>query len=112
MGRGFTGLMMAGALLACAAAAVVAKAGLETMAVAAFAAGTTSALAAVRIHHLRGRHSLSRFYAACALVLGITVAGQGYLQVAAGTASAAVWFLVASGLVLLAGAGGTLVTSE
>ncbi|HEU0193806.1 MAG TPA: hypothetical protein VFQ71_06380 [Gaiellales bacterium] len=111
MGRGFSGVMMAGALLACAASAAVARAGLEATAVAALAAGTTGALAALRIHHIHGRRSLTRFYATCALVLGITVAGQGYLQVAAGTGSAGVWLLVAAGIVQLAGAGGALVTS-
>ena len=104
--------MLAGALLACAAAAAVANAGLGATAVAALAAGTTGALAALRIQHIHGRASLTRFYAACTLVLGITVAGQGYLQVAAGAGSAGVWLLVASGVVLLTGAGGTLVTSE
>jgi hypothetical protein len=112
MGRGFTGLMMTGALLACAAAAVVARSGLETAAVAALAAGMTGVLAAVRIHRIRDRRALTRFYATCVLILGATVAGQGYLQVAAGTSPPGVWFLMASGIVLLAGAGGTLVTSE
>jgi hypothetical protein len=112
MGRGFTGLMMAGGLLACAAGAAVATAGLEATAVAAVAAGTTAAVAALRIHHLHGRRFLARFYAGCALVLGITVAGQGYLQMAAGTGTAAVWCLVVAGLALLAGAGGALVTSQ
>jgi hypothetical protein len=104
--------MLAGALLACAAGAAVAAAGLKGTAVAAVAAGTTAALAALRIQHIHGQPSLARFYAGCALVLGVTVAGQGYLKVAAGTGSAGVWFLVVSGLVLLAGAGGALVTSE
>lgn len=103
--------MMAGALLACLAGAAVAAAGLKGTAVAAVAAGATAALAALRIQHIHGQRSLARFYAGCALVLGLTVAGQGYLQVAGGTASAGVWFLVVSGLVLLAGAGGALVTS-
>jgi hypothetical protein len=75
--------------------------------------GLTAAAIAVRVQRLSGAARLVWFYAAAALVLGLTTAGQGYLRIGIGGldthGTAVAWLVVAAGLTMVAGAGATLV---
>ncbi|MGN6379671.1 MAG: hypothetical protein ACTHNU_12020 [Gaiellales bacterium] len=103
-------LMLAGGLVACAAAAASGQRG---AAIAIGPAALTVALLAARIRLLPGRGALQTFYAATVVVLGGTVAGQGYLRMAidgGGSHPVWEWLAVAGGLTALAGGAARLMS--
>lgn len=75
--------------------------------------GITAALVAVRMRGVAAATRLAWFYALSVLVLGLTTAGQGYLRIGTGGldthGTAVAWLVVAAGLTMVAGAGGTLI---